>query len=106
MCANEVVVEVTAPDNSQRAIIFVRDCGATTKFSTQISIVPSGRSLPNKAGNVFVAETGLEPNNVGADGRHAVSVSWLSSSALLVSHIGGIRVFRNATQVSGVTISY
>lgn len=54
MCSNEIYSELLAPNNEQKAVIFQRDCGATTGFSTQISIIKSDSPLANEKGNVFI----------------------------------------------------
>lgn len=55
-CVNDMVGQVQSPDGQFKAVIFERDCGATTDFSTQVSIVPTSTPLPDTAGNVFVAD--------------------------------------------------
>ena len=41
-CGNEILSEMRSPDGRLKFIVFQRDCGATTAFSTQVSIIPSG----------------------------------------------------------------
>ena len=41
LCGNEIIEEIKSPDNKYKLVIFQRDCGATTGFSTQISILKS-----------------------------------------------------------------
>ena len=67
LCANDEVVRIPSPDTKFEAVVFQRDCGATTGFSTQVSVVTRGASLPNEAGNVFIADT---------DHGKATSASW------------------------------
>jgi hypothetical protein len=66
LCRNEEQLRVKSPDGIAEAIIFQRDCGATTDFSTQVSVLPSGASLNENGGNVFVG---------GADKDGAVRAS-------------------------------
>src|SRR5215217_3335889 len=56
-CGNEVVARVHAPSGTQEAVMFERNCGATTGFSTQISIVEAG-ATPRDKGDVFIASGG------------------------------------------------
>ena len=42
LCGTTIRHVIPAPGGKAPAVIFERDCGATTSFSTQISIVPSG----------------------------------------------------------------
>jgi hypothetical protein len=38
-CANQIVDIKISPDKNYQAVTFIRDCGATTGFSTQLSIL-------------------------------------------------------------------
>ena len=78
MCANQVHSETTAPDNSLKAVTFQRDCGATTGFSTQISIINEGSSLPNEKGNVFIIS--------GHPRDAAPEITWLQDSSGIIIH--------------------
>jgi hypothetical protein len=95
LCSNEIVQSVASPSGSLKAVVFTRDCGATTGISTQVSILGSGRSLPNEGGNAFIIGD-IAP----------VVLEWKSDAALLVSGFGGHKAFKQGTAVSGVTITY
>ena len=89
-----------------RAVIFQRDCGATTGFSTQISILPAQAQLGGDGGNVFVADTdhGAAPSD-GVGGPE-VHVRWLADDHLEVLHHVQARVFRSEARVGQVRITY
>ena len=38
MCGNEILGEFASPDRKKKVVVFQRDCGATTGFSTQASL--------------------------------------------------------------------
>jgi len=38
-CGNTIVEALPSPDGSHKAVVFVRNCGATTDFSTQMSVL-------------------------------------------------------------------
>ena len=75
--------------------MFHRGCGATTGFSTQVSIIPATDSLPNKSGNTLVI----------AD-KVPLHVQWRSGSALHLSGIGSDKVYKQESKVMGVVVSY
>jgi len=56
MCGNEVFSVVVSPNKKHKAVLFQRDCGATTEFSTQISILDKNAKLLNKSGNILTAD--------------------------------------------------
>src|SRR5438093_5481906 len=55
-CQNDVVSTVWSPVGSTKAVAFIRNCGATTGFSTHVSVLPGSSDLPNQAGNVLVID--------------------------------------------------
>jgi len=102
MCGNDVLQIVASPDKQVKAVIFERDCGATTGFSTQVSVLASGAKLPNDAGNVFSAETGhhgkIAPSGPG--GGPVINALWKNNQTLVVTHHPDAQVFgheRHAT---------
>ncbi|SMF67222.1 hypothetical protein SAMN02745866_04297 [Alteromonadaceae bacterium Bs31] len=76
MCRNEVYSQVVSPDGKRKAVVFQRDCGATTGFSTQISIIDSSDDLKNESGNIYVIDG--HPKNVSP------GLKWLSNTELNV----------------------
>jgi hypothetical protein len=92
-CGYETVADVPSPSGRLRTLVFVRDCGAPTGFSTQVTVLPAGAKLPNESGNLFVADTnqGAAPSG-RADGPE-VTVRWRSESELSVAHHPQARVF-------------
>jgi hypothetical protein len=54
MCGNYIHREYNSPDSTLKAVVFQRDCGATTGFSTQISILAFTEELQNIEGNIYI----------------------------------------------------
>lgn len=76
MCGNEIYAEVLSPDSQHKAVVFQRDCGATTGFSTQISIIGASDELENESGNIFITDG--HPKNVSPE------IKWLSNTELKI----------------------
>lgn len=77
------------------AELFSRNCGATTGFNTQLSIVKI-RDLPSdEAGNVLIA-----------DGQLPITLRWLSETRLSVAGAGGSGTFKQESEANGVTVVY
>jgi len=106
MCANEPLSVLLSPDEKLSAVVFQRSCGATTGFSTQISVVRSGRALPNDGGNLFVADTdhGRAPRGLG--GGPEVRLSWVGPRSLRIAYHRNARVFRAEQNAAGVSAEY
>jgi hypothetical protein len=54
-CGNQLYQEVLSPDNKYKAVVFQRDCGATTGFSTRVSILRADAKFTDKVeDNIFL----------------------------------------------------
>jgi hypothetical protein len=105
-CGNDVVKEVTSPNGKMKAVLFERDCGATTSSTSQISLLSSGRSLPNEIGNLFVAgkDDGRAP---GAPwGGPMVEVSWTDDTHLLVKYDNRASISKREESFGNINIRY
>lgn len=56
LCGNSIVMSKVSANGKLQAVLFERSCGATTSFSTQISLLGSDKQLINESGNVYIAE--------------------------------------------------
>ena len=95
MCGNRMLARVNAPDGRHAAAVFTRDCGATTGFSTQVSVVGPGVT-PEGAGNVFV---------IGGEGRVPL-VEWRGADRLRITYRRGSAPFWQVAALDGVRIEY
>lgn len=87
VCDNTISQTVRSPDGQLKAVIFQRECGATTGFSTQISVLAADETLPDDSGNVFVESKGV-----------SIEVVWQGSRHLIIKHKP--TVFASAKQVA------
>ena len=113
-CRNELITRALSPDRSLQAIVFQRDCGATTGFSTHVSVVPVSEEFLEhstffkqaKAGNAFIADTNNGTAASGAGGGPIVRVEWLAPKRLRILHDSGTRIFSSEKTVNGVDLEY
>ena len=105
-CGNDFVKEVRSPGGKMKAVVFQRDCGATTGFSTQVSLLPSNKSLPNEGGNVFVVTTDHGKAPAGAWGGPIVEVSWLDDTHLLLRYDKRAGLSKREESLGNVNVRY
>ena len=98
MCGNEINIELVSPDKKHKAMIYQRDCGATTGFSTQISIIKRNEKLPNKNGNVLTSAGHPSDNNY--------KLKWLGAEKLLISNTHGNHIYFKENKIGIISISY
>lgn len=94
-CGNDLAKEFPCPNGRLKAVVFRRDCGATTSFTMNVSILPAAKALPNEAGNVFVKDDDAAP-----------TVRWIDDTHLLISETWPGKIFLQKPSVEKVQISY
>jgi len=104
-CQNTVVSRSPSPDGNHVAVLFQRDCGATTGFSTQISILDAD-DKPSGGGNAFVADDDHGAARVGEWEGSWAEMKWLSPERLLIQYAAKSRLFKQEARVPGVNITY
>ena len=104
-CQNSTVSSAAAPVGDRRAVLFQRDCGATTGFSSQVSVTGADET-PSGKGNAFIADTDHGSADAASWGGPWVELRWLSPQKLLIRYDAKARVFAQNTSVSGVTVTY
>jgi hypothetical protein len=95
MCGNDVLRAVPSPDGNVKAVVFERNCGATTGFSEQVSLLASGARLPNRGGDTFVADG----DHGAAPGGPQVQAVWTDDGHLLIKHHPRARIFHAKKRV-------
>ncbi|MEW8320097.1 MAG: DUF5412 family protein [Candidatus Thiodiazotropha sp.] len=98
LCGNKLIAQSESPDKKYKAVMFQRDCGATTGFSTQISILAANEELENESGNILTADGHTDENNF--------KMSWNNSRVLLVNNTQGATIFKKETSLKEVKILY
>jgi hypothetical protein len=86
-------------------VLFQRDCGATTGFSTHISVLDAN-DKPSGRGNAFIADDDHGAARVGDWEGSWAEMKWLSADRLLIRYAPKSRLFKQEQRVSGVTITY
>ena len=95
LCDNEIVETMASPNGELAVVVFTRNCGATTGYSTQVSILKAGTELPNEAGNVFIAQSEVN-----------VAPKWLSANRLVLAGVSGSSGSIRGSSADGVVVEY
>jgi hypothetical protein len=102
LCRNDVFQEVYSPNGEYKVEIFERNCGATTGYSTQLSILTASEDLPNSHGNIFTMD--------GHPDWTRVQVTWNANNSVTITYPEGYTVaikeseFRNRSTL--ISIDY
>jgi hypothetical protein len=106
MCGNQIISNTEMQEMNLNIVVFQRDCGATTGFSTQVSIIEIGEELPNESGNIFSADTDHGKAPSGKGGGPEVKVEVIDEKQIKILHHQNDRVFNNQNKWQGVQIEY
>jgi hypothetical protein len=90
MCGTEVYQTLYSPDKAFKAVVYQFDCGATTSFSTQVSLLKADAVIENEAGNVFSAK--------GHPKDAALEVKWVDSHHLSIDTPSNIEVYKRENE--------
>lgn len=104
-CGTEVLTRLDAPDKSAAAVLFQRDCGASTGFSTQIAIIVGNQKISD-ANTIFVVDTNGGKAPGAAWGGPWASAEWASPKQLSVAYDGSARVFKTSDRIDDIAITY
>jgi hypothetical protein len=77
MCQNKIYKEYISLDKKKKAVIFQRDCGATTSYSTHISIIDINDILENESGNIYILK--------GVPKKVAPTLNWSQKNMLIIN---------------------
>ena len=105
ICQNVLMSTAVAPGGAQKALLFQRNCGATTSFSSQVSVAGRSASMSG-SGNAFVADTDHGVAKASPWGGPWFELRWLSPRRLLIRYDQKARVFTQNRSVAGVNITY
>lgn len=106
LCDNVILTESISPNGQLKAVVFSRGCGATSGFSTQMSLLRASDVLPNENGKLFVADTDHGQAPSAENGGLALNVRWIGDDQLRVEYPVLARVFKSEPSSQGVGLEY
>ena len=106
MCRNHLIESKFSPNKQFKVLIFSRDCGATTGYSTQISIVEFDEKLEqNDGGNIFIADYNHGEAIMNGEIIN-VNPKWIDNENLIIEYDKKARIFKNENSENGIKIIY
>ena len=102
LCSTETVKSLRSPTGDHQATMFMRECGATTDFTTQVSVDPWFWQV---FGNAFIAD-GYNGGTRGSWGGPWADMEWAGPNDLVVTYDKQARIFDRNSIVGSVRIIY
>jgi hypothetical protein len=102
--SNTFVKESANNKQSKKAVLFLREAGATVANSYQVSITDYKTEFDTAAvGNVFTVDG--DHGKVNLDSK-AINFNWVSDDIIEISYYKDLRTFIQEKSIDGVTIVY
>ena len=95
---DQVNCKEPSPKGRVTAVVYVRDCGATTDFSTCVDLISTKIGPEKNDPNTFFA----------VKGRHSVEIMWTSPDTLAIKYpqVKEEYIYRKQTKVHDILIEY
>ncbi len=103
-CDTLIFQRKLSPDGRHNAVLFQRECGSTTGFSTQIALIEPDEMLA-ESGHVFIAQNGHNSARAGPWNGPWAAMEWLAPDHLLIRHAFGAQVIVREENAKGVKIT-
>ena len=101
---NTVIKEIPNPNHNKKAILFMKESGATVGDSYQLTISDFEYPLKKtEVGNTFTVDENHGSSRLDSS---SVVILWLSNDSLKVSYDKNLRTFIQESNVNGVNIFY
>lgn len=96
-CQDKIVDQIPSPNGKLKAVLYIKDCGATTRPTTIIIVLPISQDRPGYRQERIFA--GYEPASHMA---YKVRAQWASDEALTVYYTKGVELIHLDNHVGKV----
>lgn len=96
LCAVDIIATRVSPNGRMTAVIFQKDCGATTAYSTQVALIPAGKRFSAENYPIFLVISGTYPPDL----------KWVSDLEIEVHIPVSERIYKNERRVNDLNIIY
>jgi hypothetical protein len=95
-CRNQIARRVPAPDGSQDAVVYHRDCGAGEGASTEVALLPHDGDLPDLPTNVLTLGDSVD-----------VGARWAGADSVVLTYPAPAKVVgRSERSPDGTTVAF
>ena len=97
MCENTIIQTSVSPNHKYKLVLYQRDCGVTTGFSSQISLldIDEKLDLENDSGNIYIANG--YPDNF--------KITWISNNSVIIKR-PQTKTYRMKKEVNNISFTY
>ena len=97
-CQNELLDTVASPSGKLSAVVFTRNCGATTGENMQVSVLPRGAHSTEKGNALILDQAPIYSTTFRP--------TWSSDNSVVLAIPSGARVFARNGRVGEVRVEF
>lgn len=107
-CGNEILESLNSPNGTKKVVVFVRNCGATTDWSTQASIIGIDDALSsNDTGNAMIIDPDYgKAKPLAIKGWAIIKAKWENPNLLNLHHSKDAAVYFQDEKIGNVEIKF
>tara|TARA_R110001606_G_scaffold334962_1_gene482948 strand:- start:12 stop:407 length:396 start_codon:yes stop_codon:yes gene_type:complete len=94
MCGNTIIETKFSPNQNNKIVLFHRSCGATTGFSTQVSILEKDNDLENENSAILIID------------KDSLDIKWINDDEVSIEINKNSEVFKKQNHFNGIKINY
>ena len=94
LCGNNITETNFSPNGKYKVVVFQRNCGATTDFSFQVSILKDKENLKNDGGNIFIID------------NNDIKVFWINDKEINIGYKNNSEIFKIEEKFQKIKINY
>ncbi|MGY8908899.1 MAG: DUF5412 family protein [Flavobacteriales bacterium] len=94
MCGNTIIETKFSPNQNNKIVLFHRSCGATTGFSTQVSILEKDNDLEIENSAILIID------------KDSLDIKWINDDEVSIEINKNSEVFKKQNHFNGIKINY
>jgi Family of unknown function (DUF5412) len=108
LCDNEVIETKGSPDGQKKAVVFVKNCGATTDWMVEASILNNADEVNDRSdGNALKIDADHgKAWPLGIRGWPIITLEWKDEKTLILHYSKDSRIYEEDSSVEGVSIQF
>jgi len=107
-CTNGVLDSSNSPDQQYKVVIFGRNCGATTDFSTHVSVLTVNENTDKlSTGNILIIDSNNgQDSSKNREGGPVVISQWEGPKTLIITFNSKARSYQKVQRYKDIEIRY
>ncbi len=107
-CTNQIVDIQISPDKKYQVVTFTRECGATTGFSTQVSILKANDTFDkiDEKGNTLIMSDKIQNGLMDENGGARIRVNWTDANKLKILYDSRTETSKRETEYKDIKVEY